>query len=243
MVPVLLRAWPGVLTLDNHGTGKYNRSPGQTWTCPSWAWFRNWRNNQRARGQWHIRYSLSSYSPRVYLLLQITAFLKRREKWCWQRGFKSPREGKHNASDLNSSQHLLPNRGDVVNWINSFNKDDVTHILSRPGARANYRETRHPPPAEPARLSPPCTEDAEPGIYCGSAKSRAGGRTSIFLQEGCWATGKLLAGHWRLHAHARLLHHSQLTWFWWINIRWKSTALLSLSPQHTGISKIQRKIR
>lgn len=132
-----------------------------------------------------------------------------------------------------SSQCLLPNRPDVVNWINSFNEDSVKHILSSTGTRANYWEARHPPPAEPACPSPACMEDAVLGIYCGSAKSGAGGRTSIFLREGCWATGKLSAGRWRLRAHARLLHHSQLTWFWWINKRWKSTELLSLFPPDT----------
>lgn len=128
-----------------------------------------------------------------------------------------------------SSQHLLPTQRDVVNRINSLNNNSVKCILSSPGTRTNYWETPHPPPAEPVLPSPACTEDAVPGIHCGSAKSGAGGRTSIFLREGCWATGKLSARRWRLCAHARLLHHLQLTRFWWINIRWKSTALLCLS--------------
>lgn len=189
--------------------------------------------NQRVRGQWHVQHLLSSYSPWFYLLLQIRAFLKRRRNYAGNMALRARGRGRAMPAMWRSSQCLLPNLRDEVNWINSFNKDGVKCILSSPGTRANYWQTRRSPSAKPACSSPVCAEDAVLGIYCGSAKSRAGGRTSIFLREGCWATGKLSAGRWRLCAHTHLLHHLRLTWFWWINIRWKSTVLLSLSPPNT----------
>lgn len=100
-----------------------------------------------------------------------------------------------------SSQHLLPNQRDVVNRINSFNKDGTKRIFSSLGRRANQWEQWHPPSSW-GRAHPLCAVDEVPWIHCSSTKSSVGGRTSIFLREGCWATGKLSAGRWRLRAHA-----------------------------------------
>lgn len=69
-------------------------------------------------------------------------------------------------------------------------------------------------------------------IYSASAKKGTNGRTSIFFPEGCQATGKLSAPSWRIWAQQLdSPHQLRLTWFWWIKIWWKSTALLSSQVQ------------
>lgn len=129
-----------------------------------------------------------------------------------------------------SSQHLLPNQRDALNRINAFNEDGTKRIFSIPGTRAKRWEATFP---QQLRLCPCPASAGMRFCACTAAQLRgAGGRTSIFLREGCWATRKLSAGA-DVRTHTHLLHLLQLTWFWWINIRWKSTELLSLSSPDT----------
>lgn len=221
-----LCGWSSGLGLVNHRTGKHRQCAGQTW--PRQLSPIQEQKKLPKRDQWHIQHLLSSYSPWFYLLLQIRTFLERRERFSnmalrpWQRGRAIP-------STWMSSQHLLPNQRDVVKRINSFNEDGMKCAFSSPGRRAKQWERRHLPPSSWGRAhslrvqwmrccactAAPLEAARVPGHPSSSGKV-AGQLASVQLGADVWA-------------HTHLLHLSQLTWFWWINIGWKSTELLSLS--------------
>lgn len=99
-VPGPLCVWLSVLMLVSTGQGSTANVEVRL-SHASWAQLRNKRNYQRERGQWHIQHLLSSYSPRFYLLLQIRTFLERKERFCWQYGFKTLMKGKSNTITVN----------------------------------------------------------------------------------------------------------------------------------------------